>query len=164
MVLLDFQHPLGRDNILNLPMLESIPSASDAAWQSVGDPILCSPLLSHVPDDTVSLSTAYVEAGHAREQYDWPTIDVVVTVVLPTTQSVQLVCPVEPPVDFPTAHGVQLVDPGDAELLPAGHGRQTVGDDEDELSMKDPAGQVEASAQFVKQMHGYPPVPHGLPL
>ena len=48
---------------------------------------------------------------------------------------------------------MQLVDPGDAELLPAGHGRQMVGDDEDELSTKDPAGQVEASAQFAKQMH-----------
>ena len=46
------------------------------------------------------------------------------------------------------------VDPEDDELLPAGHGRQTASDDEDELSTKDPAGQVEASAQFVAQMHG----------
>ena len=135
-------------------------SASDAAWHSAADATLCSPLLSHVPDETVAVNDAYLEAGHAREQYGWPVVDVVV----PPMQSVQLACPVEPLVDFPAAHGVQLVDPGDAELLPAGHGRQTVGDDEDELSTKDPAGQVEASAQFVKQMHGYPPVPHGLPL
>ena len=90
-------------------------------------------------------------AGHPSRQYAEPVVDV----VLPAPQSAQLVCPVEPSVDFPTAHGVQLVDPGDAELLPAGHGRQTFGDDEDELSTtKDPAGQVEASAQSVKQMHG----------
>ena len=141
-------------------MLESMSSASDAAWQSSFDPTLCCPLVSHVPDETVAVNAAYVEAGHAREQYAWPVEDAVV----PPMQSAQLVCPMEPPVDFPAAHGVQLVDPGDAELLPAGHGRQTVGDDEDELSTKDPAGQAEASAQLVKQMHGYPSVPHGLPL
>ena len=38
-------------------------------------------------------------------------------------------------------------------------------DDDDELSkMKDPAGQVEASAQVVAQMQGFPSVPHGTPL
>ena len=45
-------------------MLESIPSASDAAWQSSADAILCSPLLSHVPDLTVLLSGLNWPAGH----------------------------------------------------------------------------------------------------
>ena len=133
-------------------MLESISSASDAAWQSSADAILCSPLVSHVPDETdVAANVAYVEAGHTRGQYGCPTADVFVF-VLPT-QSAQLVCPVEPPVDFPTAHGVQLVDPADAEIVPAGHGWHTADDDSDELLTKDPAGQVEASVQFVAQMH-----------
>ena len=103
-------------------MLESIPSASDAAWQS-DDPRLCCPLVSHVPDETVAVNAAYLEAGHIRGQYDWPTAD---DAVVPPTQSAQLVCPVEPPVDLPAAQGVQLVDPGDAELLPAAHEMQLV--------------------------------------
>ena len=52
-------------------MLESIPSASDANWQSAADPRLCCPLLSHVPDEVVAVNVAYVEAGHdERWQYD----------------------------------------------------------------------------------------------
>ena len=100
-------------------MLESISSASDAAWQS-DDPRLCCPLVSHVPDETVAVNAAYLEAGHIRGQYDWPTAD---DAVVPPTQSAQLVCPVEPLVDFPAAHGVQtasLVCPDPAlENLPA---------------------------------------------
>ena len=65
---------------------------------------------------------------------------------------------------------MQLVDPADAELLPAAHGLHMVDDDddddddEDERSTKDPAGQVEAAVQFVAQIHRWPFVPHGLPL
>ena len=103
-------------------MLESMSSASDAAWQSSFDPTLCCPLVSHVPDETVAVNAAYLEAGHARGQYGWPVADAVV----PPMQSAQLVCPLEPPVDLPAAHGLQTAAlvrcPGVAsENLPAPH-------------------------------------------
>ena len=102
--------------------LESISSAFDAAWHSADDPRLCIPLVSHVPDETVAVNAAYLEAGHARGQYGWPAVDAVV----PPMQSTQLVCPLEPPVDLPAAHGLQIAAlvrcPGVAsENLPAPH-------------------------------------------
>ena len=161
MVLVCFQHPLGRLNQLNVLMLESKFSAFDAAWQSTAVPRLCCPLLSHVPDETVSLNVAKVPVEHDTSH----TLCPMAVVVLPAGQSVQLVCPVEL-LYLPAAHDLHaasLVCPGPAsENLPAWHSLHTAGDVE--LSTKDPAGQFDAAVQFAKQRHGYPLAPHEMPL
>ena len=218
MLLSAFQHPLGMLESLIVVMIESKFSASEADWQSAAVPRLRCPLLSHVPDETVSLNVSNVPVEHDTSHALCP----MAVVVLPAGQSVQLVCPVEPPVDLPATHDLHaaslvcpgpasenlpvsshtmqvawselvywpaaqsvqalglvcpvellylpaahdlhaasLVCPGPAsENLPTRHFVHTAGDDE--LSTKDPAGQVDTAAQLAKQTHGCPFVPHTL--
>lgn len=82
-----------------------------------------------------------------------------VVVVVPAGQSVQFAFPVDPKVDFPIAHGVQLLDPAEEEKVPCGHGWHKEGGDE--LATKEPLAQVEVFWQPLKHRHDSPPVPHG---